>query len=218
MIIQHNMAAIHSNRMYGMTYQHTMALAEKLSSGYRINRSADDAAGLSISEKMRSQIRGLTQAAYNAQDGISMVQTAEGALHEVQEMLQRMNQLAIQAANETNSEDDRRYLQNEVNQILGEIDRISETILFNETRLLDGEHGRVSGEKIKANTEVKVTGLNLTYEVRDGIANHTGKCMPSTLEGKILNNAGENTDSVQGEVVIALPQQRENLLFQNKNA
>ena len=114
-------------------------MTEKLSSGYKINRAADDAAGLSISEKMRKQIRGLTQASSNAQDGISTVQTAEGALNEVQDMLQRMNELAVKSANGTNSEDDRSYIQNEIDQLTTEIDRVAETTKFNETYLLKGD-------------------------------------------------------------------------------
>ena len=114
MVVQHNLTAMNSNRMLGVTTSKQAKSTEKLSSGYKINRAADDAAGLSISEKMRKQIRGLTQASSNAQDGISAVQTAEGALNEVQDMLQRMNELAVKAANGTNSEDDRNYIQDEV--------------------------------------------------------------------------------------------------------
>ena len=139
MVVQHNLTAMNSNRMLGLTTASQAKSAEKLSSGYKINRAADDAAGLSISEKMRKQIRGLTQASSNAQDGISTVQTAEGALNEVQDMLQRMNELAVKAANGTNSEDDRSYIQNEIDQLTTEIDRVSETTKFNETYLLKGD-------------------------------------------------------------------------------
>lgn len=116
--------------------------SEKLSSGYRINRAADDAAGLSISEKMRRQLRVLTQASLNAQDGISLCQSAEGALHEVHGMLQRMNELAVQAANGTNSDLDRTYLQEEVAQIISEVDRVASTTTFNEMTLLNGVYGK----------------------------------------------------------------------------
>lgn len=146
MVVQHNLTAMNSNRMLGVTTSKQAKSTEKLSSGYKINRAADDAAGLSISEKMRKQIRGLTQASSNAQDGISAVQTAEGALNEVQDMLQRMNELAVKAANGTNSEDDRNYIQDEVNQLIKEIDRVSTTTKFNETYLLKGdETAKVDG-------------------------------------------------------------------------
>ena len=138
MVVQHNLTAMNSNRMLGVTTKSQAKSTEKLSSGYKINRAADDAAGLSISEKMRKQIRGLTQASSNAQDGISAVQTAEGALNEVQDMLQRMNELAVKAANGTNSMDDRSYIQNEIDQLTTEIDRVAETTKFNETYLLKG--------------------------------------------------------------------------------
>ncbi len=139
MVVQHNLTAMNSNRMLNLTVKSQSASTEKLSSGYKINRAADDAAGLSISEKMRKQIRGLTQASANAQDGISAVQTAEGALNEVQDMLQRMNELAVKAANGTNSTDDRTYIQNEIDQLVSEIDRVAETTKFNETYLLKGD-------------------------------------------------------------------------------
>ena len=139
MVVQHNLTAMNSNRMLGSTSKIQAKSTEKLSSGYKINRAADDAAGLSISEKMRKQIRGLTQASSNAQDGISSVQTAEGALTEVHDMLQRMNELAVKAANGTNSKDDRDYIQNEVDQLISEIDRVAETTKFNETYLLKGD-------------------------------------------------------------------------------
>ena len=143
MVVQHNLTAMTSNRMLGLTSSSQAKSTEKLSSGYKINRAADDAAGLSISEKMRKQIRGLTQASANAQDGISAVQTAEGALTEVQDMLQRMNELAVKAANGTNSESDRSYIQNEIDQLTTEIDRVSETTKFNETYLLKGDKDAV---------------------------------------------------------------------------
>ena len=139
MVVQHNLSAMNSNRMLGITAKAVSSSTEKLSSGYAINRAADNAAGLAISEKMRKQIRGLTQASANAEDGISSVQTAEGALTEVHDMLQRMNELAIQSANGTNSEDDRSYIQDEIDQLTQEIDRVAETTKFNETYLLKGD-------------------------------------------------------------------------------
>ncbi len=139
MVVQHNLSAMNSNRMLGITQGTLSKSTEKLSSGYKVNRAADDAAGLAISEKMRKQIRGLTQASLNAEDGISAVQTAEGALTEVHDMLQRMNELAVKAANGTNSEDDRAYIQDEIDQLSTEIDRVAETTKFNETYLLKGD-------------------------------------------------------------------------------
>jgi flagellin len=138
MVVQHNLRAMNSNRMLGVTCSQQSKSTEKLSSGYKINRAADDAAGLAISEKMRKQVRGLTKAVANAQDGISCVQTAEGALAEVHDMLQRMNELGVQSANGTNSDTDRGYLQSEVDALNAEISRIAGTVTFNDTKLLDG--------------------------------------------------------------------------------
>ena len=139
MVVQHNMQAMNANRMLNVTTGQQAKSTEKLSSGYRINRAADDAAGLTISEKMRKQIRGLDQASTNAQDGVSAVQTAEGALTEVHSMLQRMNELAVQASNGTNAESDRQAIQDEIDQLTTEIDRVAETTKFNETYLLKGD-------------------------------------------------------------------------------
>ena len=139
MVVQHNMQAANANRMLGITTGAQSKSTEKLSSGYKINRAADDAAGLTISEKMRKQIRGLDKASSNAQDGVSSVQTAEGALTEVHSMLQRMNELAVQSSNGTNSSDDRQAIQDEVDQLTTEIDRVAETTKFNEIYLLKGD-------------------------------------------------------------------------------
>ena len=149
MVVQHNLQAMNANRMLGITTGHQAKSTEKLSSGYRINRAADDAAGLSISEKMRKQMKGMDQASTNAQDGISAVQTAEGALTEVHAMLQRMNELAVQAANGTNSESDRESIQNEISQLTTEIDRVAESTKFNEAYLLKG-NGKATTVKIDA--------------------------------------------------------------------
>ena len=138
MVVQHNLQAMNANRMLNITTGSQSKSAEKLSSGYRINRAADDAAGLSISEKMRKQIRGLDQASSNAEDGVSAVQTAEGALTEVHSMLQRMNELAVQGANDTNQSIDRDAINQELQSLTDEIDRISETTQFNKQNLLDG--------------------------------------------------------------------------------
>ena len=156
MVVQHNMQAMNANRMLNITTSSQSKATEKLSSGYKINRAADDAAGLSISEKMRKQIRGLDQASTNAQDGISAVQTAEGALTEVHSMLQRMNELATQAANGTNSESDRQAIQNEISQLTTEIDRVAETTKFNETYLLKG-NGKTTTNVISAK-DAGITG------------------------------------------------------------
>ena len=142
MVLQHNMQAANANRMLNVTTSAQSKSTEKLSSGYKINRAADDAAGLSISEKMRKQIKGLDRASTNAQDGVSCVQTAEGALTEVHSMLQRMNELAVQSSNGTLSEDDRNNIQDEVDQLVTEIDRVSETTKFNETYLLKGDENK----------------------------------------------------------------------------
>lgn len=168
MVVQHNLTAMNSNRMLGLTTASQAKSTEKLSSGYKINRAADDAAGLSISEKMRKQIRGLTQASANAQDGISTVQTAEGALNEVQDMLQRMNELAVKSSNGTNSEDDREYIQNEIDQLTTEIDRVSTTTKFNETYLLQGE-GRQQAKAKNELATISLTGANGTTPVDTNI-------------------------------------------------
>ena len=139
MVVQHNLQAMNANRMLGINTNRQASSTEKLTSGYKINRAADNAAGLAISEKMRKQIRGLSQASVNAEDGISCVQTADGALAEVHDMLQRMNELVVQSANGTNSESDRQYIQDEIDQLVTEIDRVSETTKFNEIYLLNGD-------------------------------------------------------------------------------
>ena len=170
MIIQHNMAAANSNRQLGIVSGQQAKSTEKLSSGYRINRAADDAAGLSISEKMRSQINGLDKASTNAEDGISLIQTAEGALNEAHEILQRMNELATQAANDTNTTVDRNAIQDEIDALTEEIDRISDTTQFNTMNLLDGSFtgknlqvGALQGQKISISIEsMSASGLSIT--------------------------------------------------------
>ena len=168
MVVQHNLRAMNSNRMLGLTQSQQAKSSEKLSSGYKINRAADDAAGLSISEKMRKQIRGLTQASLNAADGISAVQTAEGALHEVQDMLQRMNELAIKASNGTMSTDDRNYIQSEIDQLVSEVDRVSTTTKFNETYLLKGDNTATLNY-----TQVTVAGIQTGAKTGIGSADIT---------------------------------------------
>ena len=138
MVVQHNLTAMNTQRQLNITTGTQAKVTEQLSSGYKINRAADDAAGLTISEKMRSQIRGLTQASANAEDGVSAVQTAEGALAEVHDMLQRMNELAVKSANGTNTSADRIAIQKEVNALVSEINRVSQSSQFNTLNLLDG--------------------------------------------------------------------------------
>lgn len=160
MVVQHNLRAMNSNRMLGLTNASQAKSTEKLSSGYKINRAADDAAGLAISEKMRRQVRGLTQASLNAQDGISCVQTAEGALNEVHDMLQRMNELSVKAANNTNADEDLGYIQDEITQLITEIDRVATTTTFNEKSLLDGSFKNVNlqvGAESAAGNKIALT-------------------------------------------------------------
>ena len=178
MVVQHNLRAMNSNRMLGLTASVQSKSTEKLSSGYKINRAADDAAGLSISEKMRKQIRGLTQASLNAADGISAVQTAEGALNEVQDMLQRMNELAVKASNGTMSEDDRNYIQDEIDQLVTEIDRVAETTKFNETYLLKGDTVVAGTTENVISPTITTTDYNVTYDSgkgTDAVVAATGK-------------------------------------------
>jgi flagellin len=170
MVVQHNMQAANTNRQLGITSGAQAKSTEKLSSGYKINRAADDAAGLSISEKMRSQIRGLDRASTNAQDGISVVQTAEGALNEVHSILQRMNELATQAANDTNTSVDRNAIKAELDELTSEIDRIGSTTQFNTMNLLDGtftgknlQVGSLSGQNIALNiSSMKASAIGMT--------------------------------------------------------
>ena len=160
MVVQHNLTAMNSQRMLGITTGAQAKSTEKLSSGYKINRAADDAAGLSISEKMRRQIRGLTQASANASDGISCVQTAEGALAEVQDMLQRMNELAVKGETDTLTSTDRGYIASEISQLMSEIDRVKETTTFNEQSLLDGSFSDKNlqvGAESNDNNKISVT-------------------------------------------------------------
>ena len=215
MVVQHNLTAMNSNRMLGLTTASQAKSTEKLSSGYKINRAADDAAGLSISEKMRKQIRGLTQASSNAQDGISAVQTAEGALNEVQDMLQRMNELAVKSANGTNSETDRSYIQNEIDQLVTEIDRVSETTKFNETYLLKGEttgkvgntasSATIAGVAATINAGTKVEAgdvvLGTVGVVKDGTAKDKVTVDDTKLKTSALADALNNTTNAPDGVL-----------------
>ena len=163
MVVQHNLQAMNANRQLGITTGQQAKSTEKLASGYRVNRAGDDAAGLAISEKMRNQIRGLDKASTNAQDGISLIQVAEGALNETHSILQRMNELATQAANDTNTSTDRTAIQNEMDQLTSEINRIQSTTQFNTMNLIDGSFssknlqvGSLSGQKI----EITISNMN----------------------------------------------------------
>ena len=208
MVVQHNLTAMNSNRMLGITTKSQAKSTEKLSSGYKINRAADDAAGLSISEKMRKQIRGLTQASSNAQDGISAVQTAEGALNEVQDMLQRMNELAVKAANGTQSEDDRSYIQNEIDQLTTEIDRVAETTKFNETYLLKGDQ---DNEKAYTYSYATATGKAATATMSTNASTQGSKITAMTF--KATASADE-----QNEVAKLIRDQGINVQYSSKDS
>jgi flagellin len=145
MVIQSNISAANASRQYGIANKNISVSMEKLSSGYRINRAADDAAGLSISENMRKQIRGLSRGVDNTQDGVSLCQVADGALSEMTDMIQRLNELSVQAANGTNSTSDRRAIQNEIDQITDDVDRISESTTFNGQKIFDGQPVYIGG-------------------------------------------------------------------------
>ncbi len=193
MVVQHNLSAMNANRMLGVTQGTLTKSTEKLSSGYKINRAADDAAGLSISEKMRKQIRGLDQASANAEDGISAVQTAEGALSEVQDMLQRMNELAVKASNGTLSSSDRQDVQNEIDQLVTEVDRVSETTKFNELYLLKGDKN-ADNVKTYEYAQMQYTSNKALYDASGA----------EVKEGTVLNNAGTYFSERTGTVSSAL--------------
>ena len=189
MVVQHNLIAMNSNRMLGITTGQMAGTTEKLSSGYQINKAADNAAGLAISEKMRQQVRGLTQASTNAEDGISCVQTAEGALAEVQDMLQRMNELCVQAANGTQSSTDRQYIQDEIDQLCLEIDRVAETTKFNETFLLKGDIEGKTNTVYMTDYSVTFTKNETSNAIQDASKyklNYTGDMNLYVIDAKIL--------------------------------
>ena len=212
MVVQHNLTAMNSNRMLGITTGQQAKSSEKLSSGYRINRAADDAAGLSISEKMRKQIRGLDQASTNAQDGVSAVQTAEGALTEVHSMLQRMNELAVQASNGTNSESDRQAIQDEIAQLTTEIDRVAETTKFNDTYLLKGDKdGAESEVRVNAHDagllgKLTDKGTMAEFELKDALEKGdtvtiAGKEYTIGDKGAASTNGYSTFDGIKDEVI-----------------
>ncbi|MGB9780536.1 flagellin Hag [Caldanaerobacter sp.] len=200
MIINHNLSALNAWRALSINATNTQKSLEKLSSGYRINRAGDDAAGLAISEKMRGQIRGLNQAIRNAQDGISLIQTAEGALNEVHSILQRMRELAVQSANDTMTVDDRKELQKELNQLLDEIDRIAKNTEFNTQALLDGTFSNKVFH-IGANQ-----GQNITLTISDmqTTALGDGTNTISTLKDETLSGSGGIQTQSDADAAIAL--------------
>ena len=203
MVVQHNLTAMNSNRMLGLTTKTQAKSTEKLSSGYKINRAADDAAGLAISEKMRRQVRGLTQASANAQDGISAVQTAEGALNEVHDMLQRMNELAVKSANGTNQAEDKNYIQQEVSNLITEIDRVAATTTFNQKALLDGTFSSVD---LQVGAE-SATDNQITLSIAK--MNSTGLAI-ATVDVGSTGNATGAIDEIKAAIT-TLNGQRSNL-------
>jgi flagellin len=208
MIVQHNLTAMNSNRMLGLTSSAQAKSTEKLSSGYKINRAADDAAGLAISEKMRRQIRGLSQASENASDGISCVQTAEGALAEVHDMLQRMNELAVQSANGTNMSTDRSYLQSEVKALKSEIDRISAAVTFNEQKLLDGTF---TGKSLQVGSEGTTSGDDNLIKIDiKSISTKGLEIEKVTISGTDGTNARNAIDTIK-KALTTVSQQRSDL-------
>lgn len=201
MRINNNLMAMNTHRQLGLGNAAASKSMEKLSSGYRINRAGDDAAGLAISEKMRGQIRGLTQASRNSQDAISLIQTAEGALNETQAILQRMRELAVQASNDTNTAEDRKNIQDEIDQLTKEIDRIAETTQFNTKNLLDGSMGKgidTAVENVNTNTALHSSAANTTVlsSLTDANGNSLGIAVGDTIEVSYVINGVTKTDSL----------------------
>ena len=222
MVVQHNMTAMNANRQLGITTSAQAKSSEKLSSGYRINRAGDDAAGLTISEKMRSQIRGLNKASDNAQDGVSLIQVAEGALSETHSILQRMNELATQAANDTNTTADRNAIQSEINQLTSEIDRIQSTTQFNTMNLIDGSYtaknlqvGSLSGQAILVSIEnMNATslfgGTNVAVSSVSDVNTENLKSYNNRLTVSSFDTAGSAMKSIQSAIAL-VSNQRSNL-------
>jgi len=197
MIVKHNITAMNSNRMLGLTTSSQAKSTEKLSSGYKINRAADDAAGLSISEKMRRQVRGLTQASANAQDGFSVVQTAEGALNEVEDMLQRMNELAVKGENGTLTTTERSALQAEIKQLMSEVDRVQSTTTFNEMNLLDGSFikGLQVGAEAGQHIDISIQNMSMA-----GLAKKADKLYDPVKYNKLEEKKGTNYNETKYDV------------------
>ena len=204
MVVQHNLTAMNANRQLGITTGQQAKSSEKLSSGYRVNRAADDAAGLTISEKMRSQIRGLNKASDNAQDGISLIQTAEGALNEAHSILQRMNELATQSANDTNTTSDRTAIQKEINALTSELDRIASTTQFNTQNLLDGTF---SGKKLQVGAlqnqkiSIKITTMNAKgIGITAGTNNKVDTFTNAGAAMKVFHNAISKVSTMRSDL------------------
>ena len=196
MVVQHNLTAANTNRQLGITTSGLQKSTEKLSSGYKINRAADDAAGLSISEKMRSQIRGLNKASDNAQDGISLVQTAEGALNEVHSMLQRMSELSVQAANGTNDTTDRGSINDEIQQLKTEIERVGSTTQFNKMNILDGTFSTGANKLLQV-------GANANQTIKidiDALQSVVGSSLKGDLKTETATNAQSAITVVQSSI------------------
>lgn len=212
MVVQHNLQAANTNRQLGITTSAQAKSTEKLSSGYKINRAADDAAGLSISEKMRSQIRGLNKASSNAQDGVSLVQTAEGALNETHSILQRMNELATQAANGTNTSVDRSAIRAELDQLTSEINRIQSTTQFNTMNLLDGTF---SGETKQMKLQVgALSGQSINFSIANMCATKIG--LKKDLSVSTFTKAGDYMKSVQDAIEVVSKQRSAMGAIQNR--
>ena len=212
MVVQHNLQAANTNRQLGITTSAQAKSTEKLSSGYKINRAADDAAGLSISEKMRSQIRGLNKASSNAQDGVSLVQTAEGALNETHSILQRMNELATQAANGTNTSVDRSAIRAELDQLTSEINRIQSTTQFNTMNLLDGTF---SGAKNQMKLQVgALSGQSINFSIANMCATKIG--LKKALSVSTFTKAGAYMKSVQDAIEVVSKQRSAMGAIQNR--
>ncbi len=200
MIINHNMSALNTLRMMGINEKNTSSSLEKLSSGLRINRAGDDAAGLAISEKMRGQIRGLDQASRNAQDSISLIQTAEGALNETQSILQRMRELSVQAANDTNTATDRTALQDEMKQLTNEIDRIANTTEFNTKKLLNGDLKGATGQ-IAGSGALESTFANGSVKLSTAMTGISQNAKTDVIHINILSSAKVSTSGISAATI-----------------
>ena len=199
MVVQHNLSAMNTNRQMGTVSSALQKSTEKLSSGYKINRAGDDAAGLSISEKMRSQIRGLNKASSNAEDGISLIQVAEGALNETHSILQRMNELATQAANDTNTSTDRKAIQQELTQLTSELDRIYSTTQFNTMNLLDGSFSKKSLQVGSLSGQVIAISIGKMDAKTLGISANSVKVSTNAVAGKSMTIIQNAIDTVSTE-------------------
>ena len=212
MIINHNLNAMNAHRMMGININNAAKSMEKLSSGLRINRAGDDAAGLSISEKMRAQIRGLDQASRNSQDGISLIQTAEGSLNETQSILQRMRELSVQAANDTNVTVDRSAIQDELTSLTTEVDRIANTTTFNEKNLLDGKLSGTDGAKLQIGAN---SSADLTMTVK--IGNMAASALGITGIAVSTHSAAANAVTLVNSAIKTVSTQRSQLgAYQNR--